>query len=159
MVQKHDFSHVTRRSLYCGRFLFKKDMYRKMMVVGFLWIAAHPAKAQLPAILGMVRDSVSKQVLEEATVSLLLEKKLIRQSRGGQHGFAFRNVIPGDYFLVTSYLGYALDSLKIHVDSMDKKVMILLHPSTKAMMQVVGEHHRWTSTHWFYIDHYGKRID
>ena len=112
-----------------------------MMVYGFLLIAVHPAKAQLPAIRGMVRDSVSKQVLEEATVSLLRNNKLIRQLRSNKTGFVFRGLMPGKFELVTTYLGYAPDTMTVQVDSSDKKVIILLHTSAKAMMQVVVTAH------------------
>ncbi|HXB07669.1 MAG TPA: outer membrane beta-barrel protein, partial [Puia sp.] len=107
------------------------------MVYGLLLIAVHQAKAQLPTIRGIVRDSITKQVLGDATVSLLRQQKLIRQVRSGRQGFVFQKFTPGEYRLIISYQGYASDSLRVELDSVDKSIVILLHPSAKAMMQVV----------------------
>jgi hypothetical protein len=77
------------------------------MLYGLLLLAVYRVRAQprLPSIKGIVQDSVTRQILEEATVALLRNHKLIRQVRSGKNGFIFRNLTIGDYQLMTTYLG------------------------------------------------------
>ena len=100
--------------------------------------------AQSPplSIHGTVQDSVNKQVLEDATVSLvhLPDGTVLRQTRSRKKGFAFSGLSAGQYSLITSYLGYATDTTTLvlsRTDSTERKVRILLHHSVKTMMEVV----------------------
>jgi hypothetical protein len=102
-----------------------------------------PGIAQTPnySIRGAVRDSLGKQPLEDATVSLIRSSdgNLLRRTRSKRE-FIFSGLAAGEYKVVTSYLGYATDTATIALtstDSTEKRVRILLHPSARAMMEVV----------------------
>jgi hypothetical protein len=65
---------------------------------------------------GVVVDSASGQVLEEATVSLFkLQKPELVGRRKSNKAFVFENLGTGDYVLVTSYRGYKVDSVAFSV--------------------------------------------
>src|SRR5579859_3546632 len=116
-------------------------MPQKLPLFLILTLAACYARAQTHSVHGTVQDSLSKQPLEDATVSLVrtTDGKLLRRVRSGK-GFVFPGLSAGDYTLVTTYLGYATDSTAITLgrdDSTGKRVRILLHHSARAMMEVV----------------------
>src|SRR5580698_1280215 len=100
-------------------------MFKKMMAYGLLLVVGYQAQAQGPVLRGLVQDSISKQVLEEATASLLHKNRLLRQLRSSKSGFIFRGLPSGDYQLVTTYLGYATDTMTVQLDRTDKKVIVL----------------------------------
>ncbi|HVU94342.1 MAG TPA: TonB-dependent receptor [Puia sp.] len=66
---------------------------------------------------GMVTDSLSHAVLEEATVSLvrLPDGRLAGRRTSGRAGFRFRGLVPGNYRLITTYAGYVPDTLSLTV--------------------------------------------
>ena len=119
-------------------------MFRKIAAIVTLLFAFLSGSAQLPggSIHVTVQDSAGKQALDDATISLLKGPSgpLLHRIRSRQQGFTFRNLAPGEYRLITSYLGYATDTTSITLtpaDSTEKKLRILLHHSVNAMMEVV----------------------
>ncbi|GGA90548.1 outer membrane beta-barrel protein [Puia dinghuensis] len=119
-------------------------MSHKAVLLIILTFARIYCDAQSPtlSIHGTVQDSVNKQTLEDATVSLvhLPDGAVLRQTRSRKKGFVFYGLSAGHYSLVTSYLGYATDTTTLtlgHTDSTEKSIRILLHHSAKAMMEVV----------------------
>lgn len=118
-------------------------MYRITALAFLLWFVTLTGNAQTPApsIRGGIQDSLTKQPLEDATVSLIRagDGNLIRRARSKKE-FVFDNLAAGRYWIVTTYLGYATDSTSITLggnDSTIKRVRILLSHSAKAMMEVV----------------------
>jgi len=100
------------------------------------------AQAPTLSIRGIVQDSLSKQPLEDATLSLLRspDGAVVRRLRSGKKEFFLGNLPAGNYALVTSYLGYATDTIAItlrQTDTTGKRVRVLLQHSAKAMMEVV----------------------
>lgn len=65
------------------------------------------AQSKPGTIKGAVVDSVSRKPLLEANVSLLRsDSSLVTfQSAGGEGEFLFRNVAPGNYRLLVTYVG------------------------------------------------------
>lgn len=117
-------------------------MLRKIAAFAIFAFFFVTASAQQPggSIRVTVQDSLSKQPLEDATISLLKAGTLLHRIRSRQQGFTFRGLTPGDYRLITSYLGYATDTAIIALppgDSTTKKLRILLHHAANAMMEVV----------------------
>jgi len=118
-------------------------MVRITALAILFWLITLTGNAQTPArsIRGAVRDSLTKQPLEDATVSLIRagDGNLLRRARSKKE-FVFDNLAADRYWIVTTYLGYATDSTSIALgnnDSTAKRVRILLHHSAKAMMEVV----------------------
>ena len=118
-------------------------MIRTTAFIILLSIAALSGKTQTPgtSIKGVVQDSISKQPLEEATVTLLrsADGNVLRRTRSRKE-FAFSGLPQGKYAVVTSYLGYATDTTLITLDRTDtagKKISILLHHNARSMMEVV----------------------
>ena len=119
-------------------------MYRKIATLVTLLIVCCSIYAQTPAnfIHGTVQDSLNGQSLEDATITLLKmpAASLLHRVRSGKQGFTFHNLTPGQYRLITSYLGYAADTMTIELartDTTGKRVRILLHHASTAMMEVV----------------------
>jgi hypothetical protein len=121
-------------------------MYRKILFIVIFWAVCYGGRiqAQSPALSlrGTVQDSLSRQPLEDATVSLLHlpEARLLQRVRSGKNGFAFHRLSPGEYLLITSYLGYSIDSILLTLrpaDSTGQQVRVLLSRSSKALMEVV----------------------
>ncbi|HEY4060601.1 MAG TPA: outer membrane beta-barrel protein [Puia sp.] len=100
------------------------------------------AQTPVPFLQGTVQDSLSRQPLEDATVSLLHmpDARVLQRVRSRKSGFIFRALAPGDYLLTVSYLGYLTDSMTITLgktDSTGRRVRILLGQSSKDLMEVV----------------------
>jgi len=119
-------------------------MFRNIAAITVFVLVHFTGFAQLPgrSIRVTVQDSTSKQPLEDATISLLKGPAgpLLHRVRSRQQGFTFHNLAPGDYRVITSYLGYATDTTTITLtaaDSTEKKLRILLHHAANAMMEVV----------------------
>ena len=120
-------------------------MHRKIALLITIITACYGIRAQSPAasIRLTVQDSLSRQPLEDATVSLLhLPDGAARHLRSGKKDILFRDLSPGSYLLTVSYLGYATDTLTITVtispqDSTERKVKVLLRHSANELMQVV----------------------
>ncbi|HWB94876.1 MAG TPA: outer membrane beta-barrel protein [Puia sp.] len=119
-------------------------MYRKIatLVIFVIVCCSSHAQTSIHFIHGAVQDSLSGQSLEDATISLLKlpAASLLHRVRSGKQGFTFRNLSPGQYQLVTSYLGYATDTTAVtlsQTDTTGKRVRILLRQEATAMMEVV----------------------
>jgi hypothetical protein len=133
-------------------------MHRKIALLITIIIACHGSHAQSPvasktvlppsagavphpSIRLTVQDSLSRQPLEDATLSLLhLPDGAARHLRSGKKDILFRDLSPGSYLLTVSYLGYATDSIMVTIgllDSTEQKVKALLHHSANELMQVV----------------------
>jgi hypothetical protein len=119
-------------------------MYRNILFIVPLLVACYFSPAQTPALSlrGTVQDSLSRQPLEDATVSLLHmpDSRLLRTIRSRKNGFSFNGLSAGQYLLVVSYLGYSIDSIPVSLqpsDSAVRQVRVLLTHSSKALMEVV----------------------
>ena len=119
-------------------------MYRKIATLLALLIVCCSSYAQTsPSFIhGTVQDSTNGQSLEDATITLwkLPAASLLHRIRSGKQGFTFRNLVPGEYQLITSYLGYATDTTNIllsRTDTTGKRIRILLHQASTSLMEVV----------------------
>ncbi len=119
-------------------------MYRIIVPLAICLLVCFGAAAQVPDLIlrGTVQDSAARQPLEDATVSLfrLPAGTLVHRLRSGKKEFLFKDLSPGSYRLVTSYLGYATDTTILELkpaDSTQKRIRILLHHTASAMMEVV----------------------
>jgi hypothetical protein len=107
------------------------------------------AHAQSPSLTvrGAVRDSTTRAVLEDATVTLYSlspdspsHVSLLASRRNSAHGFMFRGLQPGAYRIITTYLGYRPDTTVTALRPADTPgimVPIILRHSGKALMEVV----------------------
>jgi len=126
-------------------------MYKYLLVVLICFALPPAAMAQAPAgvIDGAVRDSVSGNMLEEATVSLLVSRRestdrIFAVRRNGSRGFAFRGLAAGDYMIVSTYLGYRPDTMWIRLaekQTAGARVLLRMQRSDNPMMQVVVTAH------------------
>ncbi len=119
-------------------------MHKLLLIIPLLLLFSRQIQAQppLPAIRGQVQDSATKQPLEDATIYLvhLPDNTIQRQLRTTKRGFSFSNLTPGNYRIITSYLGYATDTLTLTLSATDstlRQVRILLQHSAHDLMQVV----------------------
>ena len=120
-------------------------MYRIFPVALFCLLMTRQVRGQsAPGLIdGVVRDSVTGSVLDEATVDLHLLKhdtagKLFAVRRNGPRGFVFHGLPAGRYMIVATYLGYQPDTAKIDVVSgAVSRVLLGMQRSDKSMMQVV----------------------
>jgi hypothetical protein len=116
-------------------------MLRKSVITFLVCLITLLAAAQNPgaSIRGSVEDSVSKQSLEDATITLThtADGSLLRRTRSRKE-FVFSGLPAGRYTVITTYLGYATDSLNITLDSnAGRQLRILLRHSAHSMMEVV----------------------
>ncbi|MBS1663288.1 MAG: TonB-dependent receptor [Bacteroidetes bacterium] len=118
-------------------------MYKKIAFFLTITLFSLVALAQSPAssIRGIVRDSLTRQPLEDATITLihLPDSTVQRRIRSTKKEFVFTNLTPGSYQLVTTYLGYATDVLRFQLDTTAaaKTFAIDLKHSASALMEVV----------------------
>lgn len=114
---------------------------RQLFLFILLLIAFHCAYAQSPSIHGIVADSLTRQPLEDATITLahMPSGNILRRTRSTKRDFIFNNLAPGSYRITTTYLGYSPDTLTITLDKTDtaRRVLINLHHSANALMEVV----------------------
>ncbi|HEY4288827.1 MAG TPA: TonB-dependent receptor [Puia sp.] len=115
-------------------------MFKKFALFFTLIAACVSSHAQ--SVRGTVQDSLSRQLLEDATVSLirLPDNTAIRRLRSSKRDFVFSNLPSGSYRLITTYLGYSPDTLALTLNNADttvKRVHIYLQHSASALMQVV----------------------
>lgn len=89
---------------------------------------------------GRVEDTSARQVLEPASVNLLRlpSYKPLRQVVSGENGFSFRTA-PGNYALVTTFIGYKTDTTELKLTSKDSAVSVNVYMavSGSALMEVV----------------------
>ncbi len=107
-----------------------------------LLLAGLNAKAQPPMpIRGLVIDSLYGAPLEEATITLehLPDCLVIQRIRSSRNGFLFRRPPPGNYRILTTYLGYSPDTLNLVVSAIipDKRLYIRMRHSSQPLMEVV----------------------
>ncbi len=120
-------------------------MHRKIglliIIVTIIICGSTRAHAQSLSIRGTVTDSLSGQLLEDATVSLIRcpDGAVLRQRRSGKKDFVFADLAPGAYSLVTTYLGYRTDTLAVNLDPTTTmtRMRIRLHHSASDLMQVI----------------------
>src|ERR1700761_1139482 len=106
-------------------------MLRKIatIIISILSVIATSAQPPAGAIRVTVQDSLSKQPLEDATISILKMPAaiLLHRIRSRQQG-ATLHLTPGDYRIITTYLGYAADTANTTIaagDTTTKKLRIL----------------------------------
>lgn len=123
--------------------------YRLFFLLILILSAIGAAHAQSPSLTvrGVVRDSATRVILEDATVTLYSvspdnpsHTSLLASRRNSAHGFMFRGLQPGAYRIITTYLGYRPDTTVIALRPADTPgimVPIILRHSGKALMEVV----------------------
>src|SRR5258705_3939791 len=86
---------------------------------------------------GSVRDSISGDVLEEATVSCWPFKgeRPLQTLRSNKNGFLLRIPRPGRYHIIATYLGYIPDTITVVVSEKDTilTAAFLMQRSSKAL--------------------------
>lgn len=119
-------------------------MVKKIAFVLALIILALQDRAwsQSLYIRGSVQDSLNRQPLEDATLSLirLPDNTVQRRIRSTKKEFVFGNLAAGSWRIITTYLGYSPDTTNITLDAGDttgKRIRILLKHSASALMEVV----------------------
>src|SRR5882757_6840740 len=115
-------------------------MSKKFALFFTLIVVCFSSHAQ--SIRGTVQDSLSRQPLEDATVSLihLPDNIAIRRLRSSKREFVFSNIASGSYRIITTYLGYSPDTIALTLNNADttvQRVHIYLRHSASALMQVV----------------------
>ena len=115
-------------------------MSKKIALFFTLFVICFSSHAQ--SIRGIVQDSMSKQPLEDATVSLihLPDNTTVRRLRSSKREFVFNSLASGSYRIITTYLGYSPDTLAVTLNNADttvKRVRIYLRHSASALMEVV----------------------
>jgi Outer membrane protein beta-barrel family len=118
-------------------------MKQKMALIALL-LAGLISNAQSPQakIGGMVTDSASGIVLEEASISLLKTptNEIKQQLRNGKTGFIIRVAAPGQYIVTISHEGYITDTIFLNVSAADTtlhSLRIRLRLFSQELMQVV----------------------
>lgn len=115
-----------------------------LFISAFLSVAVR-GQSSPATIRGVVRDSVSRATLEEATVTLYSWPawRVIAVRRNGPRGFLIRAVGAGEYRLVGTYLGYLPDTVAVAVRAGDSVLIprLWLRRDEKALMQVVVTAH------------------
>jgi hypothetical protein len=93
------------------------------------------------SIKGVITDSVSGEILEQASVSLLrhADGSVVRRVLSGRNGFSFRRINTGNYLLCFSFIGYRTDTIRITADREDSlyNMTIKLVKSSANLMEVV----------------------
>lgn len=90
---------------------------RYILFLFSFFIFLNSAKANEFKVKGMVLDSLSESTIENATVQLLLENKIIKSELSKYDGsFNFSVVKLGNYLLTVSHLGYKTVSLPIIIN-------------------------------------------
>ncbi len=100
--------------------------YSPRLLFFLLWsLLAGASKAQSVTVRGSVTDSISHQILEDATVSLfrLPASDLVHRVRN-RNGFFFANIQKGNYLLITSHQGFETDTFHFFVKSADSAVIV-----------------------------------
>ncbi len=107
-------------------------------------IMTRPVHAQTKVISlkGAVTDSLTGVVLEQASILLLRlpGERTISQAISGKNGFVLRRIPPGNYLLISSFIGYKRDSLSLTVSDRDSSALILpirMQPAGTDLMEVV----------------------
>lgn len=110
---------------------------------GLLFIGVGSVRAQttMKRLRGTVKDSVTGVILDNATLSLfrLPDTLLVLQTTSGRAGFSFHQQ-EGKYLLVSSFIGYKVDTIKIHIPSSDSIVQlrdVMMTRSSGNLMEVV----------------------
>jgi len=118
-------------------------MNLRLLILSATLLASFQIYAQSsPPIRGLVTDSLTGAALEDATVSLegVTDRAALQRVRSNRNGFLLRRPAPGNYRLITTYLGYAPDTLVLALratDTASRFVRIRLRPSANPLMQVV----------------------
>ncbi|MDP4259295.1 MAG: outer membrane beta-barrel protein [Bacteroidota bacterium] len=114
-----------------------------LAIIGTFLTRAAVAQKDAGAIEGMVRDSVSNEAMENATVNLFLlgpsgPAKLFAVRRNGPRGFLFRGLSPGEYRIVSTYLGYRPDTIRVSLGAAGTaRIRLMMQRSDSAMVAVV----------------------
>ncbi|HEX2630622.1 MAG TPA: hypothetical protein VHM26_16510, partial [Chitinophagaceae bacterium] len=99
-------------------------------------------QAQLRKIQGVVKDSVTGETLENATIAVyrLPDSVLVVQTRSTKSGYTFRRGA-GNYLLITSFVGYNNDSIAFSLlpgdDVMNMRPVTLVKSGTHLTEVVV----------------------
>ncbi len=118
-------------------------MKEKLLIIPvFLTCLFVHGQPRTAVVKGKVIDSISGSILEEATVSLFRrsDHKLIKNLRSGKTGFLIKIDQGEHYRIVTTYEGYAPDTLSLISDPVLGSlgdVTIRLRPSAQMLMQVL----------------------
>jgi len=118
-------------------------MPKNLLALTLFFLISFLGKGQSSApIRGLVTDSLTGAPLEDATVSLegFANHVPVQRIRSNRNGFVLRRPAPGNYRLITTYLGYAPDTVALVFNSSDTLLRLLrirMRPSPKPLMEVV----------------------
>lgn len=112
-------------------------MMRNLTLLFFAFFCSNQINAQFPPIKGTVTDTLNKQNLSNAVVSILRSKDsvLVKFARTNPEGnFEIKGVNTGNYILVVSYPGYAEFVEKLTLDGSSEKKMGMIPLITRATL-------------------------
>ena len=112
-------------------------MNKLILLIVILCTYVLAAKAQYPTIKGTVNDTLNKQNLSNAVVSILRPKdsvlvKFVRTDANGN--FELKKVIAGNYILMVSYPNYAEYTDQINFDGVSDKSLGIVPLITRAKL-------------------------
>jgi len=112
-------------------------MNKLILLIVILCTYVLAAKAQYPTIKGTVNDTLNKQNLSNAVVSILRPKdsvlvKFVRTDANGN--FELKKVIAGKYILMVSYPNYAEFTDQINFDGISEKSLGIVPLITRAKL-------------------------
>jgi Outer membrane protein beta-barrel family/Carboxypeptidase regulatory-like domain len=112
-------------------------MNKLILLIVILCTYVLAAKAQYPTIKGTVNDTLNKQNLSNAVVSILRPKdsvlvKFVRTDANGN--FELKKVIAGNYILMVSYPNYAEFLDQINFDGISEKSLGIVPLITRAKL-------------------------
>ena len=112
-------------------------MNKLILLIVILCTYVLAAKAQYPTIKGTVNDTLNKQNLSNAVVSILRPKdsvlvKFVRTDANGN--FELKKVIAGNYILMVSYPNYAEFTDQINFDGISEKSLGIVPLITRAKL-------------------------
>lgn len=105
--------------------VFKPSYVRTKVILTYLACIACCCSAysqgKISSVKGTITDSVSGEILEQASVSLtrLADFIEVKQVHTGRNGFEFRQVTIGNYWITVSFIGYRTDTLTLYLDKAD----------------------------------------
>jgi hypothetical protein len=112
-------------------------MNKLILLIAILCTSVLAAKAQYPTIKGTVNDTLNKQNLSNAVVSILRPKDsvLVKFVRTDAYGnFELKKVIAGNYILMVSYPNYAEYTDQMNFDGISDKSLGIVPLITRAKL-------------------------
>ena len=117
-----------------------KLTYSLLLVNCLIWLGPYePVQAQQATLSGFVKDAVSEQAMQGASVSIRISERLVNgTTTDGDGYFVIRRIPTGTYTLRISFVGYATHEETISFDSpADFSRNVILVPSEEELDEVV----------------------